>query len=158
MMATLMRSFAPITRLVCAAVSAIPAEWKKRRLDRGVMIAPSWLSTFFSIHAGIKVHDSPRRLLYGMPNRNLRGIATAEQWKTLFAAQSGYLLDAMDILLYVFAINTLKHEFGLTNRMAGLVSSATLISSAAGGILCGILADRLGRTRTLVYTILLYSL
>jgi MFS family permease len=92
-----------------------------------------------------------------MPNRNLRGIATAEQWKTLFAAQSGYLLDAMDILLYVFAINTLKHEFGLTNRMAGLVSSATLISSAAGGILCGILADRLGRTRTLVYTILLYS-
>jgi MFS family permease len=87
----------------------------------------------------------------------LREIATRDQWKTLFAAQSGYLLDAMDILLYVFAINTLKHEFGLTNRMAGLVSSATLISSAAGGILCGILADRLGRTRTLVYTILLYS-
>src|SRR5215472_14770894 len=93
-----------------------------------------------------------------MLNRPLRQIATADQWKTLFAAQSGYLLDATDILLYVFALNTLKHEFGLTNRMAGLVSSATLISSAAGGILCGILADRLGRTRTLVYTILLYSL
>ena len=47
----------------------------------------------------------------------LREIATPDQWKTLFAAQSGYLLDAMDILLYVFALNTLKHEFGLTNRM-----------------------------------------
>lgn len=93
-----------------------------------------------------------------MPFSKLRAIATPDQWKTLFAAQSGYLLDAMDILLYVFALSTLKHEFGLTNRMAGLVSSVTLISSAAGGILCGILADRLGRTRTLAYTILLYSL
>jgi MFS family permease len=81
-----------------------------------------------------------------------------DQWKSLLAAQSGYLLDAMDVLLYVFAINTLKKEFGLSNSMAGLIGSATLVSSAAGGILFGIMADRLGRTRTLVYTILLYSL
>ena len=83
---------------------------------------------------------------------------TNAQWKALLAAQSGYLLDAFDVLLYVFAINVLRQEFGLTNRMAGLVGSATLIASAAGGILFGMLADRLGRTRTLVYTILLYSL
>ena len=81
-----------------------------------------------------------------------------DQWKSLLAAQSGYLLDAMDVLLYVFAINTLKKEFGLSNSMAGLIGSATLVSSAAGGILFGVMADRLGRTRTLVYTILLYSL
>jgi len=86
------------------------------------------------------------------------GRAARSGGSVLVTRGSGYLLDAMDILLYVFALNTLKHEFGLTNRMAGLVSSATLISSAAGGILCGVLADRLGRTRTLVYTILLYSL
>jgi MFS family permease len=72
-----------------------------------------------------------------------------DQWKSLLAAQSGYLLDAMDVLLYVFAINTLKKEFGLSNSMAGLIGSATLVSSAAGGILFGIMADRLGRTRTL---------
>jgi MFS family permease len=82
---------------------------------------------------------------------------TRDQWMTLVAAQSGYLLDAMNVLLYVFAIQTLKHEFGFSNRMAGLVSSVTLVASAAGGILCGALADRLGRVRTLVYTILLYS-
>src|SRR5579872_1265295 len=93
-----------------------------------------------------------------MSSQKFRDMATPGQWKTLFAAQSGYLLDAMDVLLYVFAITTLKHEFGLTNRMAGLVSSVTLISSSAGGIICGVLADRLGRSRTLVYTILLYSL
>src|SRR5262245_43853251 len=83
---------------------------------------------------------------------------TSSQWRTLFAAQSGYLLDAMDVVLYIFAINTLKQYFGMTNQMAGLVGSATLVASAAGGILCGMLADRFGRTRTLVYTILLYSL
>ena len=42
--------------------------------------------------------------------------------------------------------------------MAGLVSSATLIFSAAGGILAGYLCDRIGRRRTLIYTILMYSL
>jgi MFS family permease len=69
----------------------------------------------------------------------------------------GYLLDAMDVLLYVFALQELRQTFGLTNAQAGLVSSATLVFSAVGGILSGALADRIGRRRTLVYTILLYS-
>ena len=64
----------------------------------------------------------------------------------------------MDVLLYVFALNILKSEFHLSNRRAGLVSSATLIFSAIGGIGAGILADRFGRTRLLAGTILLYSL
>ncbi len=68
------------------------------------------------------------------------------------------MLDAMDVLLYVFAVNTLRTEFGMDNAHAGFVSSVTLICSAIGGIVCGMLADRLGRTRMLVYTILLYSL
>ncbi len=76
----------------------------------------------------------------------------------MFAAQSGYMLDAMDVLLYVFAVTKLKQEFGMDNAHAGFVSSVTLICSAVGGIVCGVLADRLGRTRTLVYTMLLYSL
>ncbi len=64
----------------------------------------------------------------------------------------------MDVLLYVFAVNTLRAEFHLSNGAAGFVSSVTLICSAVGGIVCGMLADRVGRTRTLVYTIMLYSL
>ncbi|MCP5111500.1 MAG: MFS transporter, partial [bacterium] len=67
------------------------------------------------------------------------------------------MLDAMDVLLYVFALQAIRADFGLTNAEAGLVSSATLIASAAGGIASGILADRIGRRRTLIYTILLYS-
>ncbi|MCU1258707.1 MAG: major facilitator superfamily 1 [Bryobacterales bacterium] len=64
----------------------------------------------------------------------------------------------MDVLLYVFALNTLRTEFHLSNSEAGLVSSITLICSALGGIAAGILADRFGRTRLLAATILFYSL
>jgi MFS family permease len=80
------------------------------------------------------------------------------RWLALWAAMLGFMLDAMDVLLYVFALQSIRAEFGLSNAQAGLVSSGTLIASAAGGILAGLLADRIGRRRTLVYTILVYSL
>src|SRR5260370_39451243 len=81
-----------------------------------------------------------------------------ERWLALFAATIGYMLDAMDVLLYVFAIQTLRTEFHWSAATAGLASSATLIASSVGGILAGILADRFGRCRTLIYTILTYSI
>ncbi len=80
------------------------------------------------------------------------------RWTALWAAMAGYMLDAMDVLLYVFAIQTLKTEFGMSNATAGLASSATLVFSAAGGILAGVLSDRIGRRKTLIWTILTYSL
>src|SRR5580704_18273064 len=81
-----------------------------------------------------------------------------QRWLALWAATLGYMLDAMDVLLYVFAVQTLRDQFHWSASTAGLVSSATLVTSAAGGIAAGIIADRIGRTRTLVYTILLYSI
>ena len=70
----------------------------------------------------------------------------------------GYMLDALDVLLYIFAVQVLRREFHWSNSTAGLVSSATLIASAIGGVAAGILADRIGRRRTLIYTILMYSI
>lgn len=67
------------------------------------------------------------------------------------------MLDAMDVVIYVFALQALRSEFSLTNAQAGLAPSLTLLSSALGGILAGLLADRFGRARTLVWTILCYS-
>ena len=83
---------------------------------------------------------------------------TERKWIALWAAFFGYMLDAMDVLLYVFAIQTLKVEFGMSNAMAGLASSLTLILSAVGGIASGILSDRLGRRRVMIWSILIYSL
>ena len=83
---------------------------------------------------------------------------TRTQWNTLFAAQAGYMLDATDVMLYAFALTTLRGVFGFDNAHAGLLASATLVSSAAGGIAFGFLADRIGRTRALMASILIYSL
>jgi MFS family permease len=83
---------------------------------------------------------------------------TEPRWLALWAAMFGFMLDAMDVLLYVFAVQALRAEFGLSNAAAGLVSSATLIFSAAGGIVAGILSDKIGRRRTLILTVLVYSL
>lgn len=79
------------------------------------------------------------------------------QWNTLLAAQLGYMLDGMDVMLYAFALTTLKAVFGFGNAQAGLLASATLVTSAAGGIFFGVIADRIGRTRALMITILIYS-
>jgi MFS family permease len=80
------------------------------------------------------------------------------KWLALGAAQLGFLLDAMDVLFYVFALSAIRAELGLSNEQAGLVSGLTLVTSAAGGMVAGALADRWGRRRTLIYTILVYSL
>jgi len=82
---------------------------------------------------------------------------TPLQWKTLAAAQLGWMLDAMDVMLYAFALTAIRDDFHLTSASAGAMASATLLASAAGGVLFGAVADRVGRARALVYSILLYS-
>jgi MFS family permease len=82
---------------------------------------------------------------------------TPQQWKTLAAAMLGWLLDAMDVMLYAFALTAIRAEFSLSAAAAGGLASVTLITSAVGGVGFGILADRIGRARALVYSILIYS-
>jgi MFS family permease len=87
----------------------------------------------------------------------LVGSVTPTQWKTLAAAMLGWLLDAMDVMMYAFALTAIRTEFGLSAAAAGGLASVTLLTSAVGGIGFGMLADRIGRARALVYSILIYS-
>ena len=88
-----------------------------------------------------------------------RSVYFSEQrWLALWAAMLGYMLDALDVLLYVFAVQTLRTEFHWSAATAGLVSSATLLMTSVGGVLAGVLADRIGRSRALIYAILVYSI
>ena len=82
---------------------------------------------------------------------------THEQWKVLIAAQLGWMLDAMDVMLYAFALIAIRTEFSLTSASAGALASVTLVASAFGGALFGVLADKIGRAKALVYSILTYS-
>src|SRR6267378_1685821 len=70
----------------------------------------------------------------------------------------GWMLDAMDVMLYSLVLTYLIREFSMDTRTAGFLNSLTLVASAIGGLLFGMVADRIGRTRSLMVSILVYSL
>ena len=79
-------------------------------------------------------------------------------WRALFAAQLGWMLDAMDFLLFTFAIIPIQKEFLAKSSTMGLLTSVALFAAAIGGIAFGTIADRIGRVRAMTISILLYSL
>jgi MFS family permease len=83
---------------------------------------------------------------------------TRDQWRVLVAAKLGWMLDAMDFMLYAMAIGQLRTYFGFNDATAGMLGTITLVMSGVGGVLFGYLADRIGRTRALMATILLFSI
>jgi MFS family permease len=83
--------------------------------------------------------------------------SSSHQRRALVASTLGWMLDGMDVTLYAMVLRELLRELQLTTTQAGLLASVTLIASAAGGILFGLLADRLGRRAALIVSILLYS-
>src|SRR6202023_125743 len=72
---------------------------------------------------------------------------------TFWACVGGWVLDAMDVQIFSFAIPAIIAEFAITNADAGLIGTATLLASAFGGWFAGALSDRVGRVRTLQITI-----
>src|SRR5450432_2270211 len=82
---------------------------------------------------------------------------TPAERKSLLAGGLGWMLDAMDVVLYSLVLTYLIREFSMDTRTAGFLNSLTLVASAIGGLLFGMIADRIGRTRALMASILIYS-
>ena len=78
--------------------------------------------------------------------------------KALVAAGLGWMLDAFDVMLYALVLADIIRDLSMSNESAGALGSLTLLASAAGGILFGIVADRYGRTRALMASVLIYSI
>ena len=94
-----------------------------------------------------------------------RGLLTLDWYRTLtgrarhafWASFVGWGLDAFDFMVFSFGLAAIAATFGLTAGQAGLIATATLVVSAVGGVLAGVLADRIGRVRTLMFTVGVYS-
>ncbi|AJX33643.1 MFS transporter [Burkholderia oklahomensis] len=69
-----------------------------------------------------------------------------------------YAVDAFDFMIYSFLIPSLIAAWGMSKSEAGMIATSSLISSAVGGWLAGILADRYGRVRVLQWTIATFAL
>jgi len=93
---------------------------------------------------------------------------TRYQWTVLLAAWLGWGFDVFDGLLFNYvAPNAVPTLLGLpigspeakqaTLFWTGLLTSVLLLGWATGGVLFGLVCDRIGRTRTLMFTMLLYA-
>lgn len=78
--------------------------------------------------------------------------------RTFKASFLGWAIDALDYMVYTFAIATLIQIWHIDRGQAGLLGTITLLFSAIGGWGAGILADRFGRVRVLMITILWFSI
>jgi MFS family permease len=84
-------------------------------------------------------------------------LAPAEK-RTFWACFGGWTLDAMDVMIFSFVIPSIVVAFHITNADAGLIGTVTLLTSAFGGWIAGILADRFGRVRVLQITVIWFAL
>src|SRR4051794_34769623 len=73
------------------------------------------------------------------------------------AAFAGYMLDAFDLIVLTLSLSAIGATFGVGTDATGALSTVTLSASAVGGILGGVLADRIGRARTLMLSVAVYS-
>src|SRR6187397_2204186 len=83
---------------------------------------------------------------------------TVAERRSLIAGGLGWMLDAMDVMLYSMVLADLVVHLGMSKPQAGLLNSLTLFASAIGGLGFGFLADRIGRTRALMGSIPMYSI
>jgi MFS family permease len=85
-----------------------------------------------------------------------RDMNTSER-RTFWACATGWTLDGMDFMIYPLVIGVIIKQWSVDPGTAGLAGTVTLLASAVGGWLAGYLADRIGRVRTLQYTIIWFS-
>lgn len=84
------------------------------------------------------------------------GTPTAK--RGLLAASLGWMLDGFDIMLYALVLGALLRDFSISTATAGFLGSLTLVASGIGGVLFGAIADRFGRRRAMIGSILVYSI
>ena len=93
---------------------------------------------------------------------------TRYHWFVLVVAALGWLFDTMDQQIFTMARVPALRELLATadgppqreelNQYGGIATSIFLLGWATGGLTFGILGDRFGRAKTMLWTILIYSL
>jgi len=83
---------------------------------------------------------------------------TSAQKRTLLAAALGWGLDGFDVMLYSNIQTKVMATLGITSKaLAGLPNTFMLLASGIGGVLFGFIADRMGRKKALMLSIITYS-
>jgi MFS family permease len=87
-----------------------------------------------------------------------------EQWRVLVASNLAWLFDGFEIYALFLTVGFALHQvletaqLAALPRYAGFVLATTVFGWATGGVIGGIIADYIGRKRTMMLAILAYSL
>src|SRR5579862_132519 len=87
-----------------------------------------------------------------------------EQWKVLFVSNLGWLFDGFEIYALFLTVGFALHQLLETAqlaalpRYAGIVLATTVFGWATGGVIGGVIADYIGRKRTMMLAVLAYAL
>ena len=130
-----------------------------RRTQKGILV----------IERDVAVRTDAQAVTVPVPAGRTLLDMNAYQWTVLFAAWLGWGFDIFDSLLFNYvAPNAVPVLLGIplgtpaarsaTLQWTGILTSLLLIGWAIGGIVFGRVADRLGRTRTLLLTMLMYAI
>lgn len=86
------------------------------------------------------------------------------QWNTLIASNLGWMFDGYETYALILTIGAALHQlldpsqYAAIPKYAGIVIGLTLLGWGIGGMIGGVLADYIGRKRTMMVAILAYSL
>jgi len=87
---------------------------------------------------------------------------TRYQWFVLVVAALGWLFDCLDQQLFILARQPAMLELlppgSNVDEFSNYATSIFLVGWASGGLFLGVLGDRIGRVKTMLISILLYSL
>ena len=81
----------------------------------------------------------------------------SEARKALLGSALGYAMDGFDLLILGFMLRVISADLGFGPAQGASLVTATLIGAVIGGVVFGMLSDRIGRVRVLTWTIVLFA-
>ncbi len=80
-----------------------------------------------------------------------------EARKALLGSALGYAMDGFDLLILGFMLRIISADLGFGPAQGASLVTATLTGAVIGGVVFGMLSDRIGRVRVLTWTIVLFA-
>jgi MFS family permease len=84
--------------------------------------------------------------------------AGAAHWRIVALTFAAWIFDFYDLLLYTFLLVPVARELHLSPAQSSFALGMSLLMTAVGGIVFGVVGDRIGRRPTIALTVAIYGI